>query len=174
MNSENKIQIFLCGGTIDKSYDPVKEIFECKETHIKEMLEQARIPDLEIEVQKLFLKDSLDMTDDDREILANACSQTENKRIVIMHGTSKMVESAKYIVSEAREKIKDKTIVFFGALYPYEHRETEAMFNFGAAIIASQILKPNVYIVMNGRVFTYDKVKKNVEEAHFVGEDYRE
>lgn len=48
------IQIFLCGGTIDKTYNPAKEIFEWKETHINEMLEQARIPDLEIKVNQLF------------------------------------------------------------------------------------------------------------------------
>ena len=51
------IQIFLCGGTIDKTYDPVKEVFECKESHINEMIRQARISDLEIKTDKLFLKD---------------------------------------------------------------------------------------------------------------------
>ena len=173
MNSRNLIQIFLCGGTIDKSYNPVKEIFEFRKTHINEMLELARIPELEIKTKELFLKDSLDITDEDREILAKACSQAEAKKIIIMHGTSKMVESAKYIVNKAQDEIKGKTIVLFGALYPYEHRKTEAMFNLGAALIASYLLEPNVYIVMNGRVFFHDKVKKNIEEAHFVGEDYK-
>jgi L-asparaginase len=135
------------------------------------MIKQARIPDLEIKIDELFLKDSLDMTDDDREKLAQACKKTEAKRIAVIHGTSKMIESAEYLVDKAAEEIKDKIIVFFGALYPYEHRKTEAMFNLGAAIASCQLLRPGIYIVMNGRVFTYDKVKKNVEEAHFVGED---
>ena len=113
------------------------------------------------------------MADNDREILAKACAEADVKKIVIIHGTSKLVESARYIIDRVRDKIRDKTIVLFGALYPYEHRRTEAMFNFGAAIISSQLLEPNVYIVMNGRVFTHDKVKKNIEEAHFTGEDYR-
>ena len=122
-SNKNQIQIFLCGGTIDKSYNPAKEIFECQETHINEMVERARIPDLEIKIKQLFLKDSLDMTDSDKEILAKACGNTDAKKIIIIHGTSKMVESARYIVDKVKEKIKDKTIILFGALYPYEHRE---------------------------------------------------
>jgi len=165
------IQIFLCGGTIDKTYDPAKEIFECKKTHIEEMIKQARIPDLDIKIDKLFLKDSLNMNDNDREDLLRACLDTQAKRIIVMHGTSKMIESAKYLIEKAGDKINDKTIVFFGALYPYEHRATEAMFNLGSAIVSSQLLAPGTYIVMNGRVFPYDEVKKNVEEAHFVGKD---
>ena len=165
------IQIFLCGGTIDKTYDPAKEIFECKKTHINEMLKQARIPDLDIKIDELFLKDSLNMDDNDREKLLQACKKSEAKKIIVIHGTSKMIESAKYLIEKAKDQINDKIIVFFGALYPYEHRSTEAMFNLGSAIISSQLLKSGVYIVMNGRVFPYDEVKKNVEEAHFVGKD---
>ncbi|MDD3066727.1 MAG: asparaginase domain-containing protein [Candidatus Gracilibacteria bacterium] len=158
-----KIQIINCGGTIDKSYNPAREIFEHTETHFSAMLNQARIKQLEIQAKELFLKDSLDMTEEDFEKITEACEKSTCERILIMQGTSKMVETSKHIAS----KKLAKTIVFFGAMIPYELAQTDAMFNFGFALAAVEMLPNGVYIAMNGQIFPHDKVKKNGTEATF-------
>ena len=57
--------------------------------------------------------------------------------------------------------MSDKTIVFTGAMIPYEIANSDALFNFGFACAAAQMLPPGVYVAMNGKVFTWDNVTKN-------------
>jgi len=158
-----KIQILNCGGTIDKSYNPAREIFEHTKTHLPQILKQARIKNLEIETEELFLKDSLDMVEKDFQQVTEACEKSFFEKIIVMHGTSKMVESAKLVAAKKLEKV----IVFFGAMIPYELAQTDAMFNLGFALAAVENLPNGVYIAMNGEVFPHDKVKKNGTEATF-------
>ena len=157
----------ICGGTIDKTYFPVREVFDFEKTHINDMIERARIPDsnLDLNIKFLFLRDSLDMEDADRSRVAKACKESTTSLILILHGTSTMVETAKKIAAEIPG---GKTIVLFGALLPYELANSEALFNFGAAITAVQLLSPGVYIAMSGKVWPYNKVEKNEAEAYFM------
>jgi len=158
-----KIQILNCGGTLDKSYNPAREILEHTQTHLAEILDQARIKNLEIKTEEVFLKDSLKMQKKDFQKVAQACEKSTNKKILVIHGTSKMVESAKHTANKKLEK----TIVFFGAMIPYEFKKTDAMFNFGFALAALQTLPHGVFITMNGQIFSYEEVKKNNTKAVF-------
>jgi L-asparaginase len=112
-----------------------------------------------------MLKDSLEMNDDDREIISKACMQSEEKRIVVTHGTDTMVESAQVI---AKSLSADKIVVFLGAMVPYQFKQSDALFNLGCALTAVQILSPGVYITMNGQVFDYREVQKNRAIGEFV------
>ena len=161
--SGKRLQLINCGGTIDKTYNPAREVFEHTHTHMDQILSQARVERMGISVQELFLKDSLDMTSGDFHLLVEACTVSEYERIMVMHGTSKMVESAWKVA----ERNLDKTIVFFGAMMPYELAQSDAMFNFGFALSAVQQLSHGVYVAMNGQVFLYDSVAKNEIEAVF-------
>ncbi|MGB4586507.1 MAG: asparaginase domain-containing protein, partial [Rectinemataceae bacterium] len=53
------------------------------------------------------------------------------------------------------------TIVLTGAMVPYKVLDSDALFNFGTAFTAVQLLPEGVYIAMNGRVFAWDNVRKN-------------
>jgi len=46
-------------------------------------------------------------------------------------------------------------------MIPYKIMGSDALFNFGTAFTAVQLLPKGVWIVMNGRVFQWDKVRKN-------------
>jgi L-asparaginase len=159
------IQLFLCGGTIDKTYFPDREVFDFSETHIHQMMDQARIFGLELEITELLQKDSMEMTNEDRKIILENCIASEAKRILIMHGTSTMTETAEYIQKNMPE---DKTIVFVGSLLPYELAKSDALFNFGAAVSAVQILPAGSYITMNGKIWRAGEVTKDVKNAVFV------
>ena len=42
MSNKEKIQIFITGGTFDKSYDYINGVLYFKETHLPEMLKRSR------------------------------------------------------------------------------------------------------------------------------------
>ncbi|MBN1638353.1 MAG: asparaginase [Ignavibacteriales bacterium] len=151
-----KIQLFITGGTFDKEYDELTGKLFFKDSHLKEMLQIARNK-VELDIKTLMMMDSLDMTDDDRKIIALNCKKSEHTKILITHGTDTMVDTAKVIA----KLVKDKTIVITGAMIPYTFGSSDGLFNLGASIVAVQTLPIGVYICMNGRIFNYNKVRKN-------------
>ncbi|MBE0470814.1 MAG: asparaginase [Methyloprofundus sp.] len=156
------IKLIITGGTIDKRYNELNGELYFPETHLPAMLQQSRCK-LDVELQSLMLKDSLDMTETDRELLSKACSATDAQQIIITHGTDTMVDSASYLA----RTIKNKTIVLVGAMVPYRVSQSDALFNLGCAVTAVQLLPAGVYITMNGKVFTWDKVIKDRQVGEF-------
>ncbi len=114
------------------------------------------------EIEPLLRKDSLEMTDEDRASIREACEASEETAILITHGTDTMSETA-----EALLGIAGKTIVLTGALAPARFRVTDAIFNLGLALGAVQSKPPGVYLAMNGTVFEAGKVRKNKEAGRF-------
>jgi L-asparaginase len=83
--------------------------------------------------------------------------------VLITHGTDTMCVTAAHL---AQAKL-EKTIVLTGAMVPYAFGNSDSLFNFGTAFTAVQVLPPGVYITMNGRIFTWDHVRKNREIGLF-------
>lgn len=166
MNDTSEIiRIFTVGGTIDKIYFDAKSSYEVGPPNIGEILGGLKL-NPRFDVTPLMQKDSLDMDDLDRAQVKEAVSGTEDRRIIITHGTDTMVHTAEQLGELALQQ--GKTIVLTGALEPARFKTSDAMFNIGAAITAVQILLPGVYITMNGQVFDHDKVVKDVELGRFV------
>ena len=160
----NKIQIYVTGGTFDKEYNYITGELYFKDTHLKEMLDRGRCT-LDINIKTLMMVDSLEMTEADREIIGHNCKKTSASNIVITHGTDRMVETAHYL---AGLDLKDKTIVLVGAMIPYAFgTSSDGFFNLGSALAFAQTLEPGIYITMNGRYFPWDQVKKNRETGFF-------
>ena len=118
---------------------------------------------LNYEVVSLMQKDSLEMTDADKEAIRQVVSETIEDMIVITHGTNTMTNTANLL-----SVIPGKTIVLTGALSPALFKNSDAMFNIGAAFTAVQTKPAGVYIAMNGVIFDHDRVKKDVENNKFV------
>lgn len=158
------IKLLITGGTIDSVYNHLngKLNYTRNKSSVPEMLKQARCT-LQIKIQTLFLKDSLDITDSDREKILRACKNCSEDKIVITHGTDTMTETAKAL----GEIIKNKTIVLLGAMTPYSFGNSDALFNLGGALSVVQFLRPGVYIAMNGKIFSCDNVRKDREKGEF-------
>jgi L-asparaginase len=156
-----KIKIYTVGGTIDKIYFDRKSAYEVGESKIDEILTEANV-NIEYEISSILHKDSLDMTDEDRRLIFNRISSDDHRHIVVTHGTDTMVQTAKTL-----KGILDKVIVLTGAMAPARFKYSDAAFNIGGAVAAVQVLKPGVYIVMNGRIFDPDCAKKNLERNWF-------
>ena len=156
------LKILITGGTFDKEYDEIKGSLYFKETHMTEILELGRSR-VDVNIEKLMLIDSLDMTSSQRELIVNRCLESEDDQIVITHGTDTMTITGKVLA----EKKMDKTIVLTGAMIPYKFGSSDGLFNLGGAIAYAQSLPSGVYIAMNGQFFEWDKVEKNREKGVF-------
>jgi len=151
-----KIKVLITGGTIDKTYKELSGELSFTQTHIIEILNRGRST-VNIDSEVLFLKDSLEMNDKDRDLILSKCLECDEDKIIITHGTDTMVDTAQLL----GDKIKDKTIVLFGSMIPYSVNNSDALFNLGGALSAVQNKKQGVYIAMNGQIFDFDKVEKN-------------
>lgn len=157
-----KIRIFVTGGTFDKEYNELDGSLFFKDSHLHEMLKlgRCRVP---VDVRTLMMIDSLEMTDSDRDLIAQNCIKTPDDKIVITHGTDTMAETARVLA----EKVTNKTIVLVGAMVPYTFGSSDGLFNLGSALAFVQTLPSGVYIAMNGRCFTWDNVRKNRKIGEF-------
>jgi L-asparaginase len=151
-----QVRILVTGGTFDKDYDEIEGRLHFGETRVPEMLSLGRCA-VPVEVETLMLKDSLDLSDTDRQAIVEACRRTPADRIVITHGTDTMELTARAIGAAGLPK----TIVLTGAMVPYTFGSSDGLFNLGSALAFAQSLPPGTYVAMNGRFFSWDNVRKN-------------
>jgi L-asparaginase len=156
------IRIFVIGGTFDKEYNELSGELFFKDTHLPEMLRLGRCK-LRVDIRTLMMVDSSAMTESDREIIAINVKKTKEDKILITHGTDTMVETAKALALQ----VKNKTIVLTGAMIPYRFGSSDGLFNLGAALAFVQTLPHGVYISMNGKYFCWDNVRKNRQTGEF-------
>jgi len=156
------IRIFITGGTFDKEYNELNGQLYFKDTHMSDLLEMGRSR-LDVEIRTLMMIDSLEMTDEDRELIAHQCNQCEETQIIITHGTDTMSNTAHWLA----ERVKNKTIVLTGAMIPIKFGSSDGLFNLGSALAFAQTLPPGIYVAMNGRYFNWDNVRKNRQTGMF-------
>ncbi len=158
------VQIFITGGTFDKEYNFITGELYFKDTHLSEMFNRGRCT-IDIDIKTLMMVDSLEMTEEDREIIIHNCRKSKSDQIILTHGTDRMVATAKAL---AKSQISDKTIVLTGAMIPYAFgTSSDGFFNLGSALAFAQTLSPGVYVVMNGRYFNWNNVRKNRQTGNF-------
>jgi L-asparaginase len=150
------IRIIITGGTFDKAYDAIRGELTFKESHLPEILKLTRVT-VPVEIEQNQLIDSLNMQDVNRRAVLEACQCAAEARVIVTHGTDTMAETACLLGPAGL----DKTIVLTGAMVPYQVQGSDALFNLGTAFSAVQLLPQGVYIVMNGRVFAWNHVRKD-------------
>ncbi len=156
-----KFAVFTAGGTFDKIYYDALSDYKIGSPQVKGILKQARL-NLDYDVRSVLKKDSLDMTDKDRQRILKKVQTETARHCLIIHGTDTMVETAEVLMP-----LRDKVIVLTGAMQPARFRDSDAHFNTGFALAAVLLLEPGVYIAMNGEIFTPGLVQKNREGGRF-------
>lgn len=156
------IKVFITGGTFDKEYNELTGELFFKETHLNEMLRLGR-SNLNLDITTLMMIDSLDMKDEHRKLIAEACKQAPHDKIIITHGTDTMAVTAKFLA----DTIKEKTIVLTGAMVPYKFGSSDGLFNLGSSLAFVQTLPHGVYVAMNGKYFEGNNVRKNKSTGEF-------
>src|SRR5947209_5735048 len=111
-----RIHLITTGGTIEKIYSEQKGSVENLQSKIETYLGRLRLPDTQIDTQRLMNKDSLEMTDADRAQVLDAVRERLDAPVIITHGTDTMVETGLYLKRELSEL--RFPIVLTGAMTP--------------------------------------------------------
>ncbi len=178
---EHEVLILATGGTLDKIHDPIGErlVFP-HQSHVPALLRQcfpvfafqhpqatadepAHPPGFRVET--VMLRDSLELTDNDRLVIAEACRRDPTQRIIITHGTSTMTLTAETLRAEMVGA--EKVIVLCGAMRPFSLGHSDALFHFGMALGATQCLPPGVYLAIGGRIWAAGTVEKDHSSGQF-------
>lgn len=157
------LRIIATGGTFDKHYNELAGALSFADSHLPEVIQRSRIT-TPVALEVCMLIDSLEMQESHRQTVLAACSKATEPAIVIIHGTDTMRETAE-VLGAAK---LGKTIVFTGAMIPYEIANSDALFNLGYAVGVAQLLPHGVYVAMNGQVFAWDNVQKDKSAGVFV------
>lgn len=160
-----KITIINTGGTFNKRYNPLKGELEVPSDNIAldEILESCF--NIDFEIKNIISKDSLEIDNDDRDMMIKAINESENEKIIIVHGTDTIDITAQYLENKAL----NKQIVLTGAMVPMSIKKVEATMNFSQAIgFLNADIKNGVYISMHGSVVSHANIKKDRQKGQFL------
>lgn len=162
---KSKITVINTGGTFNKRYNPILGELEVPKDSLALDEIISYCYNIDFDVLNIISKDSLEMSDVDRELIVRTIKNCKNQNIIIVHGTDTMDLTAKYL----DEKIKDKTIILTGAMLPISINKIEATLNFSQAIgFLNSNCENGIYISMHGSVKNYKKLVKNRELGKFL------
>jgi L-asparaginase len=162
-----RIHLVTTGGTIEKIYSEQTGQVENLTAKVDRYLQQLRLPDAQIDVTPLMNKDSLEMTEEDREtVLAVVKEKVCDAPVVITHGTDTMVVTGQLL----KQRLNDLKVpvILTGAMTPLGFERSDGLQNLTESLFAARVLTPGVWIVMHGQVFDVDHVRKDRERARFV------
>src|SRR5258708_39669912 len=168
------VYVLTTGGTIEKVYSERNGSVANVDNKIDRYLRLLRLPDTEVNVVALMNKDSLEMTGEDRELILGMVRAIlkENAPVVITHGTDTMVETGLYL-QQALEELH-MPIVLTGAMTPLGFENSDGLQNLTESLMAVQLLRPGIYVVMHGRAYPVHRVRKDHRLGRFVWKDVRE
>ena len=160
-----EILVINTGGTFNKVYDSIKGELVVPESNeaVEEILKKLPAFYNRVAIKGIIYKDSLDMNDIDRETLYHSINEAKTEYIVVVHGTDTMDISAKYIA----DRVKNRKIVFTGAMVPFSIDKLEATANLSSSLVALDFIQKGVYISMQGYLLPYDKIYKDKSKGIF-------
>jgi L-asparaginase len=174
MNQAAKQRIYLLstGGTIEKVYSERTGSVINVESKIERYLRLLRLPATDVEAIHVMNKDSLDMTDEDREQVYLAVLRTfENPApIVISHGTDTMVQTGLYL--KPRLPGLEVPVILTGAMTPLGFEGTDGLQNLTESLLAARLLPPGIHVVMHSQVFPIQHVRKDREGSRFIYNEF--
>lgn len=162
------IHVIATGGTIEKVYSEQTGNVQNLDAKIDRYFRLLRLPDAEIQVTHLMNKDSLEMTDADRQRVLEAVREKlkDPAPVVITHGTDTMIETGLLL----QKNLPDLRfpIVLTGAMTPLGFEASDGLQNLTESLFAARVLSPGVYIVMHNQAFPVDRARKDRDLARFV------
>jgi L-asparaginase len=155
--------ILNTGGTFNKRYNPISG--ELEVPYDNDAVEHAtRYFGYELNIAGAIYKDSLDMTVDDRKMLADIINASDEEVVIVVHGTDTMELSAAFVA----EAVPEKAVIFTGAMIPFSIEPVDATANLAMALgYAACRPVPGAYIVMQGLIAPHDRIRKNKALGRF-------
>ena len=159
-----KILILNTGGTFNKRYNPLKGELEVPKDSLALDGILRYCNNTSYELLNIIHKDSLEMTEEDRELIVKTIQSSSCRKVLIVHGTDTMDVTATFLALH----IKDKIITLTGAMVPFSIDTVEATCNFMMAL--GDVMRneeKGVYIAMHGIVAPHASIYKNREKGIF-------
>lgn len=168
------LTLITTGGTIEKTFDETTGELVNRRPIVGRMLSRLRLADASVRVVELMSKDSLLMTDEDRDSIVesiraaggSADRPTDTTGVIILHGTDTLAVTGERILKAI--PTPRVPIVLTGAMRPYEMNRSDALQNLTESIFATGVLPPGVYCVSHGRALAFPGVVKDRQLARFV------
>lgn len=166
-NTKSKTHLIITGGTIDSYYNGIKDTVEpLKKTFLIDYLKSLKLYESFV-ITEVCMKDSRSLNKHDLANVLSAIESSKCKRIIITHGTYTMPDTARYI--KANLKRADQAIILTGSMIPLQgFAPSDAGFNLGYSIAASDFVEPGIYVSMNGKLFSPEEVVKQLSKGRFV------
>ncbi len=166
-----KLTILTTGGTIDKTYDEFQGNLRNQHSAIDVILDSLRTPDLDVSHIEVMHKDSLDLTAEDRRVIANAVHEAipDSDAVIILHGTDTLEDTGELLCAEFGDV--GIPVIFTGAMRPYEFRDTDAVQNVTEALLAARLVDGGIYVAMHNRILRFPGVTKDRKALSFVRKD---
>jgi L-asparaginase len=161
-----RIHLISTGGTIEKIYSETTGSVVNLETKIDRYLKQLRLPDAEIDALSVMNIDSLEMTQEDREVVLDVVRERLDAPIVITHGTDTMVETGLFL--KERLPSLNVPIIFTGAMTPLGFERSDGLQNLTESLLAARLLPSGIWLVIHNQVFPIDRVRKDRQASRFV------
>lgn len=163
------IELITTGGTIEKTYDERAGTLTNRGSIVERMLGRLRLHATNVHTRPLISKDSLELDDEDRELIAKATRAAAelSDGVVILHGTDTLSMTGE-LLHERFGASAGVPIVLTGAMRPFEMVRSDALQNLTEAILAASVMPPGVYAVAHGQVLAFPGVVKDREAGTFV------
>jgi L-asparaginase len=167
----NRVALISTGGTIEKTYDELSGMLDNRASVLDVVLAQLKLEGVEIVRVPLMNKDSLEMTEQDHELIARTAGSmaAAHDGVVIVHGTDRLAATGERVCAQLGTP--RVPIVLTGAMRPYVMRNTDALQNMTEALLAVQVLPPGVYVAMHNHVLRFPGVVKDKDKGTFVRRD---
>ena len=164
--ADNSIHFILTGGTIDSHYDGTKDtVVPNEHSVIPEFINSLRLY-TKNEFTEVCMKDSREITQNDRNEILKAVEESPCQKIIITHGTYTIPDTARFL--KANLKRNDQVIILTGSLIPIKgFSPSDGTLNLGYAISQAEILEGGVYVCMNCKTFNPEEVLKIISEGSF-------
>ena len=146
-----EILCITTGGSIDKTYSSLASDFVCAAPVLKGLLRDVKCAH-RVAFQEICRKDSLELTDGDRDAIVAAVAGAAQTHVLVTHGTDTLWKTALALKPAALKA--GKVVALTGSMRPAAFSATDAHFNVGGAVAVLPYLPPGAHIVMNGRVFS--------------------
>ncbi|MGE0143052.1 MAG: asparaginase domain-containing protein [Planctomycetota bacterium] len=168
ISRKKRIAIVSTGGTIEKTYDELHGVLENRVSNLDVLLASLRLYGVELIRVPLMNKDSLEMSEDDHDLIADTVGSMchGHDGTIVVHGTDRLAKTGDRIVE--RIGTPRVPVVLTGAMQPFVMRTTDAAQNITEALLAVQVVEPGVYVAMHNRVLRFPGVVKDRERQTFV------
>ncbi|MFA6436616.1 MAG: asparaginase domain-containing protein [Candidatus Paceibacterota bacterium] len=169
--TKTHIHIIKMGGTIefiDPAYDNINKSLMKMDSTIDSYLKNIIKPHFTYNIENVCEKDSREIKPEDLEKLIKIIETSPHDNILITHGTFTMKDTAKFLEEHFSKGEIKKKMILTGSMIPIVgFSVSDAPFNLGYSISSFNNIESGVYLCVNGGIFKYGEVEKNIELLRF-------